>query len=625
MSTISLPRPIAPVNAPWRPETEITWELALRYRGWGWRVLPLYDKRPARNERGRCLRWEHHKHSGCSIDRLRSEWDSATLVDGVGIISGPVSGIAVADFDDGEAYRRWAEAYPFIAAICPTVRTGRGYHVYHRPTGEAYFKFDGGDYLSHRNRYFKGPLSRHTSTGLLYEWVGAPPEGPDSFPVLGPSDFGFRPPAPPRREKTPPPQRPAYPPAQSPPREVIEWRAVRMCVPTREGERNDKLWELARRAKFAPGADVWAMFESWWEMSEENVGTKEVEESRSDFARMLKLAVRPHGEGFREAATAVVNGALPEQVGPYTDLPTRKLAALCQALQAHAGPGKSFPLSVRLAAELCGFSSWRTAARRIACLSKLGILERVKQGTKLLAAEYQKCSPPIPPLCCKSCVPPSETQTPCPVLTVVFRAGGWTRGLRELAREAGVSVRQAASALERAVADGKLTRTDGKGCRPAVYGVPAATVGAPAESQPAPIPSAEGPSALPCPAPQPIGETPAPPAAPTPVPVPLSARKLGPTRMEVLRSLPPIPPRQAPTGSPLDLLEQLVRSHPNGVYLIGGSEVCPFEETIAERVGTTAENVGPLAAELVRRGLIKRTFEAPEAEIPGAWEQYCPT
>lgn len=65
-----------------------------------------------------------------------------------------------------------------------------------------------------------------------------------------------------------------------------------------------------------------------------------------------------------------------------------------------------------------------------------------------------------------------ETQTPCPVLTVVCRAGGWARGLRELAREAGVSVRQAASALAGAVADGRLTATKGSGRRAAVYGLP---------------------------------------------------------------------------------------------------------------------------------------------------------
>lgn len=464
MSNINLPLPIAHVNAPWRPETEITWELAVRYRRWGWSVLPLYRKRPA----ARRIGWKHHQSGQCGEDRLRGEWGRSPIVDGVGVV-GFVSGVAVVDFDEADAYRRWAEADPETAARCPTVRTCWGYHVYHRPRVECWFRHEAGEYIADRRHYFVAALSLH-DTGILYEWVGTAPAGPEAFPLLGPEDFGLRPPAPQRGDRKPPAPRPAYPPPQSPPREITEWRAVRLSVPTRQGERNHKLWELARRAKFAPGADPWAMFQSWWECAEGVVGTADEAVSRRDFGRMLKLVQRPHGEGFREAASAVVNGAFPERVGPYADLPTRKLAALCQALQAHAGPNKPFPLSGRLAAELCGFAGQRGASRRIRQLEPYG-LRKAKGCTRTLAAEYLFVPPPEPPSPNTSCETTGETQTPCPVLTVVFRAGGWARGLRELAREAGVSVRQAASALAGAVADGKLTATKGSGRRPAVYGI----------------------------------------------------------------------------------------------------------------------------------------------------------
>ena len=628
MSNIVLPQSAELVNTDWIPnldwqevrdESEITWGLAQLYRSWGWTVFPLYQKRPIG-------RWKHHQQGQCGESRLWREWRRRPVVDGVGVLGG---NIAVVDFDEAEAYRRWAAEYPELARRCPTVKTYWGYHVYHRPRVECWFRLpDGaGEYIGNRVHYFVGALSRH-NTGILYGWVGGPPSGPEDFPLLSYEDFGLRwtprkpkPSAPPRA----PNPRPTYPPPTASSREVDEMRAVALCLPTREGERNHKLWELARRVRFAPGADPDSWFASWWDKAGEVVGTTDERVSRRDFERMLALVERPHGEGFREMATAVVNGPLPERVGPYTDTPTRKLQALAQSLQTHAGPNKPFPLSGRMAAEVCGFAGQRVASRRIRQLEPYG-LRKAKGCTWSRAAEYLFVTPPETPSSNTSCETTGESQT-CPVLTAVRQAGGWDRGIREMARVTGLSFRQVRAAFTRAVASGELLSTEGEGRRATVYEVPGGTA---ADSQPA-NPPAVGPSD--CPAPQPEGEAPVPTVAPAPqeervlapVPVPVSVGRHGPNRMERLRAYTPPPPPPPPTGTPLERLLELVRSRPGGAYLIGGSEVCPFEETIADQIGTTAEKVGPLVAELVGRGLIKRTFEAPEASIPESWERYCTT
>ncbi len=52
-------------------------------------------------------------------------------VGGVGVVTGAASGgLVVRDFDDAAAYEQWSRSHPDLAAIAPTVRTRRGYHVY---------------------------------------------------------------------------------------------------------------------------------------------------------------------------------------------------------------------------------------------------------------------------------------------------------------------------------------------------------------------------------------------------------------------------------------------------------------------------------------------------------------
>lgn len=464
MSIEVLPR----LGADWRPvdceHREYFFELALRYRSWGWSVFPLFRKTPTtrvptEREREdaelyhkpfprRRQGWKRHQGGQCSERVLEGEFDRATAIDGLGVVA---TAIAVIDFDDGQAYREWADANPELAELFPTVRTGRGYHLYHRPTESKWFKFSGGEYIGDNAHYFVGAGSYHP-TGVSYDWVGAPPESSEDFPRAHWTDFHLPRP----RLATSPTPRPVrqprdYPP--SPPREISEWRAVALCLPNGPGERNSKLWELARRCKFSPGADPKNWFASWWESAQDIVGTPEKSVSRRDFERLFKLAQRPIGEGFREK--------MAERLAPFAN-PDEKLRELCRALQEYSSPNPFF-LSIRLASELTGFTP-RTVARKLKGLSGLTLS---KAGTLYSAAEYSYCPPPEPPSPSTSCVPLSETQE---LLTLIRSDGGtWDAGVRALASRIGLSLAKTHRLLKRAVESGEIMYSKGVGKRTSVY------------------------------------------------------------------------------------------------------------------------------------------------------------
>jgi hypothetical protein len=81
-----------------------------------------------------------------------------------------VSGYLVCrDFDTAEAYLTWASEHRDLAKSLPTVRTGRGYHVYFRSRECTKIK-NLGDGELRGNGYCLLPPSRHPSGGT-YEWV----------------------------------------------------------------------------------------------------------------------------------------------------------------------------------------------------------------------------------------------------------------------------------------------------------------------------------------------------------------------------------------------------------------------------------------------------------------------
>src|SRR5262249_33720038 len=142
-------------------------------------VIPTHGKRAA------CA-WKTYQRSR-PLSTSLAKLFSAKSVDGIAVILGSASGmLACRDFDQEAAYHAWANEYPEWAAILPTVRTGRGFHVYSTASEENFIALADGEYRADSGHYVLLPPSRHPS-GLQYAWVVPLPEGP--LPVVAAEVF----------------------------------------------------------------------------------------------------------------------------------------------------------------------------------------------------------------------------------------------------------------------------------------------------------------------------------------------------------------------------------------------------------------------------------------------------
>lgn len=313
---------------------------ALVYQGWGWAILPLTaDKKPAINY----WKWLRRRvPTEKDIYRFIFSADRPTC--GIAVVHGNASGqTGCMDFDDVDAYRRWADGHPELAATLPTARTARGFHVYHRSPYEAYKSITGGQYLGNDKRYTVLPPSLHPN-GSHYEWVNFPTD--KDFRLISPVDAGFLTPAqvhPGRKtDKT------GCNTTKSESDTKVRFRGqltpavlnyliegVDRMVPTGEGQRNACIWRLVVWARnvcpVATAEQMKPVFHAWWAMACSVVKTKEMWKSESDFCRMWNDV----------AFTASKTGATDET-----------LRDVCERLSKINPAG--FHLSSRLAAEWMG-------------------------------------------------------------------------------------------------------------------------------------------------------------------------------------------------------------------------------------------------------------------------------
>jgi hypothetical protein len=149
----------------------------------GFSVFPIghpdHDGEPA-GRRGKTPTgpWKNYQETPATPEKI-TLWDSGLL--NVGLATGAVSGVVVFDIDSPEV-RAEIDARGFAWPRTPTVKTGRGWHVYFAhpgpPVGNKVnlgdiehldFRGDGG--------YAVGPGSRHEN-GALYAWEISPEEAP---------------------------------------------------------------------------------------------------------------------------------------------------------------------------------------------------------------------------------------------------------------------------------------------------------------------------------------------------------------------------------------------------------------------------------------------------------------
>ncbi|QDT69058.1 hypothetical protein MalM25_19850 [Planctomycetes bacterium MalM25] len=394
----------------------------------GWSILPMRmaEKRPV-------VRWKRYQRKVAS-DATIYRWFRRTDY-GVGVIFGRVSGgLASRDFDDADAYHRWAEQRPALASTLPTVATRRGFHVYCRAWPESVqearrrlgshgakgaIHLRDGELRAGVGCYSVLPPSTHPS-GHVYGWSVPLPDG--DLPTIDLCDVGFF------EAQDAPTDGRFHPrntvhteytvntsnrveekevalgarstPGIAPSLALTVERAIEDSLPTRPGQRHKLVFELARRLKAVPSLadrpsrDLRSYVEAWHRRAVPIIGTKPFEETWIDFLKAWENVRHPYGEGVLTVAFGrACSAGVPALADDYEQSEILLLAGLCRELQRIAGDGPFF-LSCRDAGQLLGVSHVQ-AARWLFLLESDGVLELVAKGDMKTrrASEFRYLAP----------------------------------------------------------------------------------------------------------------------------------------------------------------------------------------------------------------------------------------
>ncbi len=379
---------------------------------YGWSIIKI-----PRGEKRARVSWKRYQSEHADDATLRRWFHSGDS--NLAVITGSVSGgLVVRDFDEAGAYPRWAAQRPELAARCPTVQTARGYHVYcqmadvprviHVPDGE--LRGDGG--------YCLLPPSVHP-TGSVYRWSIALGE----LPALTATDFDLAPPLTDvtegatfdacyrSQQKTTHSQQRANPQSTESHRHDKgvhisdgERQAVLASLPTAPGQREKRLWLLARRllAIHGPHATYPTLrpaFDLWWSHARPVVGTQTVEDSLAAFLRSYQRANTPLEDVLGQCLAMAQDNPIPEWSHGFSP-PCTLLAGLCRELQRWAD-GEPFFISARTAGAAVGVSHVH-AARWLSMFNAMGVLQLIERGTqggglasryRYLADDLRECLP----------------------------------------------------------------------------------------------------------------------------------------------------------------------------------------------------------------------------------------
>ncbi|MDA8170604.1 MAG: AAA family ATPase [Nitrospiraceae bacterium] len=159
-----------------QPEEGQLIDWARSYLSRGFSIIPVTKgtKRPALSS------WKEFQEWRATDEEIRA-WFGNGSRNGIGIVTGVISGIAVVDLDGPEAVA-FAKAHDF--PLTPLVKTGKGYHAYYRySSGVRNFQkrddLPGID-LRGDGGFVVAPPSVHAS-GRCYQWVDG--KGLDDLPL----------------------------------------------------------------------------------------------------------------------------------------------------------------------------------------------------------------------------------------------------------------------------------------------------------------------------------------------------------------------------------------------------------------------------------------------------------
>jgi hypothetical protein len=382
--------------APQRPLLDA----ALEYAARGWTVIPTgRDKKAV----GKWKKYQTARPDGQELRRLFS----GRGITGLAVVLGSASGgLGCRDFDVQGAYECWAARHQDLAAALPTVQTARGRHVYF--LGPQFFaKFDDGEYRGDAGHYCLLPPSRHPD-GPLYRWVVPLPPG--ALPTVSdPEAAGLLAPLTPCENQTERTERTEtdredrgrqkevrrQPGAGGSDSEIAA--IIAATLPTREGERHHKIFELCRRlqglpdvaADLDPGA-LRPVLAKWHELALPFIGTKDFMDSYADFIRGWSKVKYPAGHGkVEEIYERAAKSEPPREIVELYpgEEALWRLTSLCRELQREAG-NADFRIDCRTAARLVGVKH-DTAWRWLTCLTADRFIELREKGRPGKASRYR--------------------------------------------------------------------------------------------------------------------------------------------------------------------------------------------------------------------------------------------
>jgi len=377
---------------------------AIDYHHRGFTVIPTRGKIAA-------TVWTPYKTSRPTETQL-GDMFSKCGVDGIAVILGTASGNLVCrDYDLEGSYHEWASTHRTLASSLPTVETNRGFHVYFcGPTH--YAELDDGEYRGDNKHYCLLPPSTHP-TGHVYRWTVTLPNGP--LPTIDPVEVGLvqkgyteynnrltqdntsslcsSSDGEDRQLLCSPELTSITTDIQAHTTETSDGelsqteRAILDTLPEIEGQRNRRLFDLARRLKALPylaDADVSSLepiVRRWHTMALPVIRTKNFSDTWIEFTLAWQKVRYPFGSGpVRELFQQAIQEPLPRKACKYDSEAVRQLVALCAALQRYAGD-QVFFLACRTAGHLLGIS--HVAAWKILRMLEMDhVLRRMKTGTK---------------------------------------------------------------------------------------------------------------------------------------------------------------------------------------------------------------------------------------------------
>ena len=361
---------------------------ALEYLGRGWSTIPI---EPGTKAPPKGFKWAQFQKRLPTADELKAWFGNRTQY--VAIVLGEVSGgLVCRDFDTAEGYPQWAAAHPELAAILPTVRTVKGYHVYcrgdialirggSRERGEIRFLGDGE--LRGGKGYCLAPPSVHPD-GPVYKWT-IPVA--DEVPYIDLRETGWLHPCNiENREHRDylvdgagrgdgenvgilrEPRTLGRAAAGAPQTSELVDLAIARTIPIAGGQRHRAIFELARELKAIPGIadanpkDLKPIVRRWHQTALENIHTKPFEATWLDFREGWERVKFPKGkEPIRMLFTQAMQGPIPDEAAEYEQPELRQLVALCRELQRVSGK-EPFYLACRTAGELLQIdhaTAWR--------------------------------------------------------------------------------------------------------------------------------------------------------------------------------------------------------------------------------------------------------------------------